>query len=152
MELERPTICPCCVSLTNKSNKSDDHEATGMRLFIADDNVPFRTRLASSLAGINGIEIVGQTGDVPGTIEAIERTQPNQSFSISTCPEGNGLDILHVIKRSRHSPTVIMLTVGPRSEYERCSYMIGADYFFEKSSDLRRMAKMLAYFAKKDLT
>ncbi len=123
-----------------------------MRLFIADDNVPFRTRLASLLAGINGIEIVGQTGDVPGTIEAIERTQPDTVILDINMPGGNGLDILHVIKRSRHSPTVIMLTVGPRSEYETVSYMIGADYFFEKSSDLRRMAKMLAYFAKKDLT
>ena len=123
-----------------------------MRLFIADDNVPFRTRLASVLGGIAGIEVVGQTGDVPGTIEAIERTKPDTVILDINMPGGSGLDLAHALKRSRHSPTIIMLTVGPRSEYETMSYLLGADYFFQKSSDLRRLAKMLTYFAKTDLT
>ena len=122
-----------------------------MKLFIADDNVPFRTRLASVLEGIEGIEVVGQTGDVPGTLEAIQRTKPDTVILDINMPGGSGLDLAHVLKRSRPTPTIIMLTVGPRSQYETMSYLLGADYFFEKSSDLRRMAKMLTYFAKKDL-
>jgi DNA-binding NarL/FixJ family response regulator len=119
-----------------------------MRLFIADDNVPFRTRLASILSGIKGIDIVGEAGDVPGAIEAIRRTKPDTVILDIHMPGGNGLDVLNVIKSSRSSPRVIMLTVGPRSEYETMSFLTGADYFFEKSSDLRRMARLLKSFAR----
>jgi DNA-binding NarL/FixJ family response regulator len=122
-----------------------------MRLFIADDNVPFRTRLASVLACVAGIEVVGQSGDVPGTIEAIERTDPDTVILDIHMPGGSGLDVLHAIKASRRSRRVIMLTVGPKSEYETTSYLTGADYFFEKSSDLRKMAKMLRTMARKEL-
>jgi DNA-binding NarL/FixJ family response regulator len=122
-----------------------------MRLFIADDNVPFRTRLASVLASIGGIEVVGQAGDVPGAIEAIERAKPDTVILDIHMPGGNGLDVLQAVKASRRATRVIMLTVGPRSEYQTMSYLTGADYFFEKSSDLRRMAKMLRNFAKEEL-
>jgi DNA-binding NarL/FixJ family response regulator len=131
-----------------KTIKNGGNRAMGMKLFIADDNVPFRTRLASVLGGIDGIEIVGQTGDVPGTMEAIKRTKPDAVILDINMPGGSGLDVAQALKRSRHAPTIIMLTVGPRSEYETLSYLLGADYFFQKSSDLRRLAKMLTQFAR----
>jgi DNA-binding response OmpR family regulator len=58
-------------------------------------------------------------------------------------PGGNGLDVVSALKAKRPSPMVIMLTVGPRSEYQTLSYLMGADYFLEKSSDLRRMLALL---------
>jgi DNA-binding NarL/FixJ family response regulator len=121
----------------------------GMRLVIADDNVPYRTRLASVLGEIAGIEIVGQTGDVQGTIEAVKRSKPDTVILDIHMPGGSGLDIAQALKRSGHAPTIIMLTVGPRSEYETRSYMLGADYFFQKSSDLKRLTKMLTHAARK---
>jgi DNA-binding NarL/FixJ family response regulator len=123
-----------------------------MRILIADDNVPFRTRLASLLAGIGGIEVVGQAEDVPGAIETFERTKPDTVILDIHMPGGNGLDVAQAVKASSRKTRVIMLTVGPRSEYQTISYLSGADYFFEKSSDLRKMAKMLSSIAKADLS
>ncbi len=123
-----------------------------MKLFIADDNVPFRTRLASILAEIEGIEVVGVAADVPGAISAIEKTKPDTVILDIHMPGGDGFDVLHKIKSSRPSPLVIMLTVGPRSTYESVSFLTGADYFFEKTSDLRKMGRLLKAFAKKRKT
>ena len=123
-----------------------------MKILIADDNVQFRTRLASILGGIEGIEIVGETGDVPETLEAIQRTRPETIILDIHMPGGNGFDVLGVTKATKPSPMVIMLTVGPRSEYQTRSYLLGADYFFEKSSELRKMAMMLKHMAKKTAT
>ena len=120
-----------------------------MRLFIADDNIPFRTRLASIFEGVDGIKVVGVAGDVPGAIEEIRRLRPDTIILDIHMPGGSGLDVLQVAKSTKPAPTVIMLTVGPRNEYETASYMIGADYFFEKSSDLRNMARLLKNFARK---
>ncbi|MGA3245135.1 MAG: response regulator transcription factor [Bacteroidota bacterium] len=119
-----------------------------MRLVIADDNVPFRTRLSSILSGIKGIEIVGVAGDVPETLDTIGRTKPDLVILDIQMPGGNGFDVLSVIKSSKASPTVIMLSVGPRSAYETMSFLMGADYFFEKSSDLMRMARLLKSFTR----
>ena len=119
-----------------------------MKLFIADDNIAFRKRLASMLGSIGGIEVVGQAGDVPEAIRAIEQTKPDTVILDIHMPGGSGLDVAYSVKSSKPAPTVIMLTVGPRSEYQAASYMTGADYFFEKSSELRKMAKMLSNFAK----
>ena len=120
-----------------------------MRVFIADDNVPFRSRLASILGGIDGIEIVGEAGDVPETVRAIRHTNPDVLLLDIHMPGGSGLDVLAVAKAARPAPMVIMLTVGPRSEYQTESYLLGADYFFEKSSELRKMGNLLKRIAKK---
>lgn len=122
-----------------------------MRILIADDNTPFRTRLASFLAGIVGIEVVGQADDVPGVIEAIGQTKPDAVILDIHMPGGSGFDVAQAVKASRNAPMVIMLTVGSRRECETMSYLAGADYFFEKSSDLRNMAKMLRTIAKRGL-
>jgi DNA-binding NarL/FixJ family response regulator len=111
--------------------------------------VPFRTRLGSILGGIAGIEIVGETGDVPDTLKAIAKSGADTVILDIHMPGGTGLDVLRVVKESRPAPTVIMLTVGPRSEYQTKSFLTGADYFFEKTSELAKMVIMLKHMAKK---
>jgi DNA-binding NarL/FixJ family response regulator len=122
-----------------------------VRLFIADDNIPFRTRLVSMFSGMDGICVVGESGDVPGAIEGIKRVNPDTIILDIHMPGGSGLDVLQVAKAFNPAPIVIMLTVGQRSEYETVSYMMGADYFFEKSSDLRTMSRLLERYARKSM-
>jgi two-component system, NarL family, response regulator DevR len=122
-----------------------------MRVFIADDNVPFRSRLASILGGIQGIEIVGEAGDVQETVKAIRHKNADVLILDIHMPGGSGLDVLAAAKAARRAPIVIMLTVGPRSEYQTESYLLGADYFFEKSSELRRMGNLLKRIAKRNI-
>jgi DNA-binding NarL/FixJ family response regulator len=120
-----------------------------MKILIADDNIRFRTKLASILGEMEGIDIIGQTGDVAETLESIQRMKPDAIILDIHMPGGNGFDVLTVAKANRPAPMVIMLTVGPRSEYQTESFLLGADYFFEKSSELRTMAGMLKRMAKK---
>jgi DNA-binding NarL/FixJ family response regulator len=129
--------------------EKDEKEKASMKLFIADDNVAFREHLASHLLNTEGIEIVGEAGDVPESIAAIRKTKPDVVILDLHMPGGNGFDVLKEVKSSQPNPVVILLTVGPRSEYQTLSYIAGADYFFEKSSDLRKMARMLKRSAKK---
>ncbi len=120
-----------------------------MRLFIADDNVEFRKRLAAILAGIRGLDVIGMSGDVQGAIEAIRRLRPDTAILDIRMPGGSGLDVLAAVKQAKPAPIVIMLTVGSRSEYQAKCCAAGADYFFEKSSDLRKMILMLTRLAGK---
>jgi DNA-binding NarL/FixJ family response regulator len=120
-----------------------------MKILIADDNVEFRRKLATILVGLGGIEIIKETGNVPETLEAIQQSKPDTVILDIHMPGGNGLDVLGQVKATRPAPMVIMLTIGPRSEYQTESFLLGADYFFEKSSELRKMSVMLKRMAKK---
>ena len=119
-----------------------------MNLLIADDNVEFRTKLASILLRIKGVEIVGQPGDVPETLNAIRRLKSDVILLDIHMPGGTGLDVIAAAKATKPAPIVIMLTGGPRSEYQTPSYLLGADYFFEKSSELNKLGEMLRHMAK----
>ncbi len=120
-----------------------------MKLFIADDNVGFRTRLAAVLGGIPGIEVSGVSGDVAGTIEGVRKAEPDTLILDIRMPGGSGMDALSAVKKFRKAPVVIMLTIGPRSEYQAVCLANGADYFFEKSSELQRMVSLLTTMAAK---
>jgi DNA-binding NarL/FixJ family response regulator len=114
-----------------------------MSLFIADDNVSFRTRLSSILSNIEGINIVGMAGNARNTAKAIKRLQPDIVILDLHMIGGSGFDVLRTIKSLRPNPAVIMLTIGSKSEYKALSYLDGADYFFEKSKDMKEMIEML---------
>ncbi len=120
-----------------------------MKVLIADDNMEFRKRLAEMLREIQGVDVIGGSGDVPGTISAIRKLKPETVILDLQMPGGSGLDVLTAVKRARSSPTFIVLTVGTRSEYGSICTAAGADYFFEKSSELRKMAYVLKRLAAK---
>ncbi len=114
-----------------------------MSLFIVDDNVPFRKSLATILTNIEGIEIAGMAGEVTDATRMIRKLKPDTVILDLHILGGNGLDVLKEIKTLKPKPTVIILTVGPKNEYQNTSYMAGADYFFEKSSDVEKMIELL---------
>ncbi len=118
-----------------------------MKLFIADDNMKFRKQLAEILGCIPGIEVIAGAGDVKGTIEGIRRLKPDLVILDLQMPGGSGLNVLTAVQVMHCHPTVIVLTVGARSEYQSRCLAAGADYFFEKSSDLQKMTSLLRKLA-----
>jgi DNA-binding NarL/FixJ family response regulator len=87
-----------------------------MKLFIADDNIPFRKRLTTILSSIEGVEIVGSAGEVPTAIELIEKTAPDAVILDIHMEGGSGFDVLSAVKPVQPDLKVIMLTVGQKNE------------------------------------
>lgn len=120
-----------------------------MTLLIADDNNEFRRRLASIIGSLDNIEVVGQAGDVAEAIGAIERIKPDAVILDIHMPGGSGLDVLQAAKLMKPAPVIIMLTVSSASEYREKCLAMGADYFFEKSSDQTKMMSTLTKLAQR---
>ncbi len=114
-----------------------------MKLVIADDNGGFLKRLVLILSAIEGIEIVGEAQSVPDAIDVIRRARPDVVILDLNMPGGSGLDVLRTFRSRSSAPVVIVLTIGSRGEYQARCLSAGADYFFEKSSDLRNMILLL---------
>jgi DNA-binding NarL/FixJ family response regulator len=119
-----------------------------IRLFIADDHAAFSERLANMLKQIKGVEIIGQAENASQAIDTICAVKPEVVILDIHMPPGpGGFEVLRTIKERQPGSVVIMLTAFPSEEYRQRSIGMGADYFFDKSRDLRSMLSVIKTLA-----
>jgi DNA-binding NarL/FixJ family response regulator len=118
-----------------------------MTLFIADTNDRVRQRLASIAASVEGIEVVGEAGDVGNAVGGIKRAKPDSVIVALPMSGGSGLDVLSAAKSMNPASVAIMLTLSPCSECQQKCFAMGADYFFEKSGEMKKIVTTLVLLA-----
>lgn len=114
-----------------------------MRLFIADDSEILRVRLIEMLSEIEGIEIVGQAKDSLEAIESIQRLKPHVVILDIRMPGGNGINVLETVKKYKFPPKVIVFTNYPYPQYRKRCMEVGADFFFDKSTEFENLTGVL---------
>jgi DNA-binding NarL/FixJ family response regulator len=120
-----------------------------MKVFIADDSTVLRERLAEMLTEVSGIEIVGFAQDVSQALVCIKKLNPDVVVLDIRMPGGSGIDVLQDIKREQHAPTVIMLTNYPYPQYRKKCLGLGADYFFDKSTEFEKMTEVVKQISRR---
>ncbi len=113
-----------------------------MKVFIADDSPVVRSRLVRMLSEYPNVEVIGQAGDAPEAVEAIDRLQPDVLILDIRMPSGSGIDVLQAVKSHQPSLLVIMLTNYPYPQYRAKSLEAGADYFFDKASEFEKITDL----------
>ena len=116
-----------------------------MRLFIADDSEILRVRLIDMLSEIEGIEIIGQAQESLDTIESIQELNPHVVILDIRTPRINGVKVLEAIKKDDESPTVIIFTNYPYPQYRKRCMDLGADFFFNKSTEFEKLFDTVKY-------
>jgi DNA-binding NarL/FixJ family response regulator len=114
-----------------------------MKVFIADDSSAVRDRLRTMLTEVKGIEVSGEADDGLRAQDTILRERPDAVILDLRMPWRNGLDVLREIKQAVPGIIVIVLTNYPYPQYRRRCMEEGADYFFNKSSEFRRIPEVL---------
>ncbi len=114
-----------------------------LKVFIADDSALVRESLAALISEIEGVEVVGQSGDAREALEGIQRLRPDVVILDIRMPGNNGIQVLEAIKKSTAAPVVIMLTALPYPQYRKKCLEAGAEYFFDKASEFEQVAKVL---------
>ncbi len=123
-----------------------------MKLMIVDDNEKFRRRLASIVSSLRPLNIVGHAGSIQQALKCFLKTKPDVVILDIQLTDGNGLDVLRLVKAADRSVIVIMLTVCPAVEYRAKCLTMGADYFFEKSNGIGEMMSLLGKLSRKPKT
>ena len=113
------------------------------RIYIADDSEEVRRRLIDLVSSLPQVELVGQTGDARAAIADIQRLQPDVAILDLRLVNGNGIEVLEIVKLLKVPPMVIMLTAFPNQQYRRRCITAGADYFFDKTSEFERIVDVL---------
>ena len=114
-----------------------------MRLFIGDDSEILRERLIDILSDIEGVEIIGQAGDVESVLRSIKQLEPDLVILDIQIPGGNGIVALENIKKRARPPIVIMFTNYPYLQYRKKCIELGADFFFYKSTEFEKLIKVV---------
>jgi DNA-binding NarL/FixJ family response regulator len=116
-----------------------------MRLFIADDSEILRVRLVDMLSEIEGIEIIGQAQESLDAIESIQKLNPQVVILDIRMPRINSIKVLKAIKKDDQSPTVIIFTNYPYPQYRKRCMDLGADFFFDKSTEFEKLFDTVKY-------
>jgi DNA-binding NarL/FixJ family response regulator len=115
-----------------------------MKILIADDSLVVRDRLVTLLTeALHGVEVVGQAKDATEARSLAEELRPDVAILDIRMPKGSGADVLLDIKKLNPVPKVIILTNYPHPENKKKCIDRGADYFFDKSTEFKKVVSVL---------
>jgi len=114
-----------------------------MKIIIVDDSPLVRERLISMCADLEGVQVVGEAENVLEAVRAIKRLHPDLVVLDIKMPLGSGIDVLRHIKKSDSSCKVIVLTNYPYPQYREKCKALGAEYFFDKSTEFEKVPEVL---------
>jgi DNA-binding NarL/FixJ family response regulator len=112
-------------------------------VFIVDDSPVVRDRLASMISELPGVDIVGQADIAFEAINAIRQLKPAIVVLDISMPGGSGMYVLETIKREQPCPLVIMLTNFAHDQYRKKCLQLGADHFFDKTTEFEKVIEVL---------
>jgi DNA-binding NarL/FixJ family response regulator len=116
-----------------------------MKVLIVDDSAVVRVRLADLLLEVEGVESVAQAENGQQALELVKSLKPDVAIVDVRMPRRSGIDLLEDVRKSRQTLKVIMLTNYPTPENREKCLSLGADYFFDKSSEIEEVVNVLKY-------
>ena len=104
------------------------------KALIVEDNTVFRESLNEILmAGFPSMIIV-EAANVKNAMDQVDRFKPDLIFMDVKLPDGNGLNLMRVIKADHFGTIVIVITAYDIPEYRQAAFQAGASYFIPKGS------------------
>jgi DNA-binding NarL/FixJ family response regulator len=113
------------------------------KLLIIDDSSLVREKIAQMISTIPDIDLVGQTETVSESLVVIRKLAPDIIILDLHLPDGNGFEILNVVKKFFPRIKVIVLTNYPFPQHRTKALEAGAEYFFDKSLEFEKIVDVL---------
>jgi DNA-binding NarL/FixJ family response regulator len=114
-----------------------------MNIIIADDSKILRQRIINLLKEIKGIKVIAEADNSHQAIQLVEELHPDLIVLDIRMPDGSGLEVLKMMKKKNLSVLKLVLTNYPLEQYRKKCQELGADYFFDKSTEFEQMFKVV---------
>jgi DNA-binding NarL/FixJ family response regulator len=118
-------------------------QAAPLMVFLVEDSLAIRARLAATIRGIEGAKLVGEAGTVGAAIDGIRATHPSAVILDLQLEDGSGLDVLKAVHPSAPALHVAVLTNYATDQHRRACMNAGAEFFLDKSSDFPRIREIV---------
>ncbi len=114
-----------------------------LMVYLVEDSAPIRARLAATIRGIEGAELVGEAATVGAAIDGIRATHPGAVILDLQLEDGSGLEVLKAVNPAAQPLHVAVLTNYATDQHRRACIDAGAEYFLDKSSEFPRIREIL---------
>jgi DNA-binding NarL/FixJ family response regulator len=114
-----------------------------LHVLLIEDSLPVLCRIRSLIEESVAVEIVGEAGTVAEALMLFRESEPDVAVLDLFLSDGTSFPVIAEIKRRKPACVVIVITHFTIPECrERCR-SLGADHFFEKSSEFERVPEVL---------
>jgi len=120
-----------------------------MKIVLADDSKILRQRIISLLEEIDGVQVVAEAENSQQAVQYVEDLEPDLIILDIRMPDGSGLEALKMLKDKNISIIKMIFTNYPIEQYRKKCMELGADYFFDKSTDFEKMVDVVKKLVKK---
>ena len=114
-------------------NSSPDN--LNLRVFLVDDAVSVRRRMAVLLGALDGVEIVGEAEESSTALMGVETGAADLVVTELHLSAGTGMELLASLAKRMPHVIAIVLTNHSGAWFRRACLMSGAHYFFDKTSE-----------------
>lgn len=115
------------------------HRNKPVRVFIADDSVLIRDRVAVML-GASAITIVGQAQTPQDSIDGILAAYPDVVVLDVQLDGGSGLQVLRAVRHVAPNIAFVVFSNNSGPSYRKCYLGEGAEDFLDKSHEFDQLA------------
>ena len=134
----------------NETMQQQEFDPSGIDVLIVDDAALIRHRFVTILRRIRGVATIREAASVAEGIQRTEERPPDLLLLDISMPGGSGLDVLQAVKRLERPPVVAVLTNYPYDEYRLRCTELGADHFFDKTSEFHKVAELVRVMIRSD--
>ena len=119
-----------------------------LQVYVVEDSPIIRRLLVSTIEAA-GAELVGSSAGAQSAIAELSVLQPDLIVVDISLSSGNGFDVLRALQERKLVPAAIkvVLTNHANAEYENLSLSLGANRFFDKSSETSQVLALINVLA-----
>jgi DNA-binding NarL/FixJ family response regulator len=123
-----------------------------LQVYVVEDSPIIRRLLASTIEAARA-ELVGSSAGAQTAIADLSVLQPDLIVIDISLDSGSGFDVLKALQERNLVPSAIkvVLTNHANAEYENLSLRLGADSFFDKSSETSQVLALINALAAEKL-
>lgn len=125
---------------------------TAATVLIVDDSAIIGKRLMEFLHQCEAVQLIGQTFNIVDGRKKVETEHPEIVILDIGIPGGSGMFLIPEIKKFNKKTVVIMFTNYAHSIYRKKCKELGADYFFDKSTESELLMDLLENYRGRKLS
>jgi DNA-binding NarL/FixJ family response regulator len=103
-----------------------------IRVLVVDDSNLFREALASFVAELDGMSVVGRARDGQEALEMVPFLRPHVVLMDIMMPRLDGIEAARMLKRALDAPAVVLCTTEDDPGLRQAALVAGADAFLLK--------------------
>jgi DNA-binding NarL/FixJ family response regulator len=113
-------------------------------ILIVDDSILILERMIPMLEEVSDIQFVVHAANYNEAIELLKGLTPDMVLLDINLPDKSGIELLRKIKEDYKKIKVFMITNQANDYYKNICKKLGADHFFDKSTDFNLIPELIA--------